>query len=145
MATKALFRSAAAWTGVGLVGGLAYREITKHSDFTGHTELSVIHTHALTLGTVALLLVLMLTQVFRLPREPLFRWFTPVWNAGLAITLLGQAIIGYRQVQGEGAVPALAGIAGLGHILLTAAFIILFVVLGRRLQAQADGTDAVQA
>ncbi|MDR3079562.1 MAG: DUF2871 domain-containing protein, partial [Streptomyces sp.] len=34
----------------GVVSGLFYREFTKAKDFTGETQLAVIHTHLLALG-----------------------------------------------------------------------------------------------
>lgn len=41
---RLIYRSAVAWTAVGLVGGLAYREVTKLLGFTGRTQLAVVHT-----------------------------------------------------------------------------------------------------
>ena len=50
---RLIYRSAVAWTAVGLVGGLAYREVTKLLEFTRRTQLAVVHTHALVLLAVA--------------------------------------------------------------------------------------------
>ena len=53
-----LFTSAAAWTAIGLLSGLYWREFTKLNEFTGETMLSTAHTHALALGTLVFLAVL---------------------------------------------------------------------------------------
>lgn len=136
----ALFRSAAAWTGIGLIGGLAYREVTKHAEPVGFTQLSFVHTHSLALGTMMLLVVLALAVALRLTEHRLMRWFLIVWNLGLTITVGMLAYKGVLQVQGAAWAdsPALAGIAGLGHIILTVGFILLLVMVG-------DGVKAAQA
>jgi hypothetical protein len=51
-AESGLFRLAAGWTMMGLASGLAYRELTRSAGFTGFTQLSVVHTHTLVLGTL---------------------------------------------------------------------------------------------
>ena len=53
-----LFRWSAGWTVVGLASGLAYRELTRSTGFSGFTQLAVVHTHTLVLGTVVGLLLL---------------------------------------------------------------------------------------
>ena len=35
---------------IGLVSGFYYRELTKAHDFTGDTQLALVHTHTLILG-----------------------------------------------------------------------------------------------
>lgn len=73
---KRLYVAALTYMILGLIAGLYYRELTKEYDFTGGPQLSVVHTHLLTLGMVALLLVLALEKVFALTTtKPLFRWF----------------------------------------------------------------------
>lgn len=131
-----LFRITAAWTAIGLAGGLAYREITKNLDFTGYTQLAVLHTHTLVLGTVIGLGLLALDRVFGMSRDRRFGWFVGIWNGGLLITAAGLTIKGILQVLGSVAAdsPALAGISGMGHILLTVGFVLLFLILGRRIR-----------
>ncbi|MFE5213487.1 MULTISPECIES: DUF2871 family protein [unclassified Streptomyces] len=60
---------------VGLVSGLYYRNITKAEDFTGDTQLAVVHTHVLALGMMFFLIVLALEKLFALTALPLVRWF----------------------------------------------------------------------
>ncbi len=145
-----LVRAAAAWTAVGLAGGLGYRELTKIEGFTGWTQLSVVHTHALVLGTVMLLLVLPLQRIFRLSEDRRFGWFMWTWNAGLALTVAGLTVKGILQVVGSAGAtsPALAGVSGLGHITLTVAFVLFFLALGARVRSGEAGavrTETVDA
>lgn len=127
-----LLRLAAAWTTLGLLGGLGYRELTKAKGFDGETQLAVVHTHALVLGLVVMLLLLVLDRVFELSTS---RWFGPgVWtyNAGVLITVVMQAVIGTRTVLGQpDDSAALAGISGTGHLVLTIGLVLLFLALGR--------------
>jgi nitric oxide reductase large subunit len=131
-----LFRSAAAWAAVGLVGGLAYREATRAAEFTGVTQLSLVHTHALALGATMLLLTLALERIFTLSADRRLGWFLWVWNIGLALTVGGLALKGGLQVAEAAAAtsPGLAGLSGTGHIVLTVGFVLLFLVLGGRLR-----------
>ncbi|MEV4186574.1 DUF2871 domain-containing protein [Streptosporangium canum] len=121
---------------VGVVSGLYYREITKLNDFTGDTQLGVVHTHLLTLGMVFFLIVLMLEKTFTLTAGKLFTWFFWVYNAGLALTVLMMTVHGTQTVLGAQTSPVIPGIAGLGHILLTVGLILLFTNLGKRLPAK---------
>lgn len=126
-----LFRSAVAWTAVGLVGGLAYREITKLAGFTGFTQLGLVHTHSLALGTTVFLAVLALGAALRLQKHRLMRWFLIVWNAGLALTVAMLAVKGTLQVRGDALADsaAIAGVAGLGHMTLAAGFVLLLLLV----------------
>lgn len=78
-----LYRSAVVWTVIGLLGGLGYRELTRSHDFTDRTQLAVVHTHALTLGTLMMLILLGLTAALALDSQRRFRWAcgpgTPAW------------------------------------------------------------------
>jgi hypothetical protein len=140
-----LYRSAATWTALGLASGLFYRELTKANEFTGWTQLSVVHTHALTLGTVVLLLFLALTAVFDLGADKRFRWGVGVWNVGLVLTTSLMTVKGMLQVLGNDTAnsPAIAGISGLGHLTLAVAFILVFLALGTAVRRR--GATAPQA
>lgn len=133
-----LYRAAAAWTAVGLAGGLFYREFTKLNDVPGGTQLAVVHTHALVLGTVTSLVLLALVGVWRdLGVSQPFRAGVWLWQAGVGLTTAGMFVKGVLQVLGNDWAnrPMLAGISGLGHMILTAAFVLLFVGLGRVVRA----------
>ncbi|WP_052390073.1 DUF2871 domain-containing protein [Streptomyces sp. NRRL B-24484] len=120
---------------LGVVGGLYYRELTKAEDFTGDSQLGVVHTHLLALGMLFFLIVLVLEKQFGLTGSRLFPWFYWIYNAGLALTVGMMTVHGTLTVLGRGSGAAIAGIAGLGHILLTAGLVLLFVCLGKRLPA----------
>jgi hypothetical protein len=136
---KKLFYASLAYMVLGVASGLYYRELTKANDFSPNsfTQLSVVHTHLLVLGFVVLLLVLVLEKVFTLSNSKLFAWFFWVYNAGLVITAGMLAVHGTMTVLGADVSPAISGVAGMGHILLAIAMVMLFVTLGSRL-----GSDA---
>lgn len=140
---KKLFYSAFAYMVVGVLSGLFYREFTKGKDFTGFTQLSVVHTHLLTLGFVVLLIVLILEKLFTLSKSRLFNWFYWTYNAGLVVTAAIMVVHGILQVNGTTDVSAaISGIAGLGHILLSAGMVLLFLAVRTRLLAPAVKHDA---
>ncbi|MDV3223320.1 DUF2871 family protein [Intrasporangium sp.] len=134
-----LVRLATLWTALGLAGGLYYRELTKHHGLGGTrelagTQLAVVHTHVLTLGTLVLLVLLVLVAQFpALQDDRRFRWGVWTWQVGLGLTTLGMLVKGTMQVADVGGFdsPALAGVSGLGHMVLTGAFALLFLGLGR--------------
>lgn len=132
-----IYRSAAAWTGIGLAGGLFYRNFTHANDFVGYTQLAVVHTHSLALGMTVMLVLLALAKQFNLSDDRRFAWAVRTWNGGLAVTVGMLFVKGILQVQGSASSdsPALAGIAGLGHIALTVACALLFHSLGRAVRA----------
>lgn len=133
-----LFSSAAAWTALGLASGLFYREFTRQRDFTGSTQLAVAHTHALALGTIILLIVLALTKVFALDDDRRLRLFLLFWNAGLALTFVMMLVKGSLQVLGAEFAdsPMIAGISGLGHMVLAGTLVLFFLILRRALSAE---------
>ncbi|MGP8304083.1 DUF2871 domain-containing protein [Streptomyces inhibens] len=118
---------------LGLISGLYYREITKINDFAGDTQLSVVHTHLLALGMLGFLIVLALDKQFQLSEAKQFTYFFWFYNAGIAITVLTMLIRGTQTVLGNHVPEAVSWIAGLGHIVLTVGLILLFVLLGKRL------------
>lgn len=142
-----LFRSAAAWTAVGLAGGLGYREITRQAEFAGRTQLAVVHTHALTLGTLLMLLLLALAAGLPgLATDRRLRWGAHLLNAGLVVTVGMLAVKGTAQVLDKPWADhaALAGVSGLGHMTLTAAMVLLLPAIGRAAAAlQAAAADRV--
>jgi hypothetical protein len=141
-----LFYSAFAYMLAGVASGLFYREFTKANDFPegAVTQLGVVHTHLLTLGFIVLLIVLALEKAFTLSRSPkLFAWFFWLYNAGVVLTAAMMIWHGSLTVLGEPSTKMIAGIAGLGHILLTAGMIVFFVALRKAVFADstARGRD----
>ncbi|MCM3660648.1 DUF2871 domain-containing protein [Georgenia satyanarayanai] len=143
---KLLVRLSAAWTGIGLASGLFYREMTKHYGLAGTrqiagTQLAVVHTHTLVLGTVMLLVLLALAaQLPSLQTDSRFRWAVWLWQVGLGLTSIGMLVKGTMQVSDTPGFdsPALAGVSGLGHTVLTAALVLLFLALDRAVRARGD-------
>ncbi|MFJ9815821.1 DUF2871 domain-containing protein [Streptomyces sp. NPDC101151] len=126
---------------IGVVSGLYYRELTKAEDFEGDTQLAVVHTHVLALGMLFFLVVLALEKQFTLTGHRLFGWFFWIYNAGLAVTVGMMTLHGTLTVLGRSGGGAIAGIAGLGHVLLTAGLVLLFVTVGKCLPAAARPAD----
>lgn len=128
---------------IGVLSGLFYREFTKGKDFSGFTQLSVVHTHLLTLGFIVLLIVLILEKLFSLSKSRLFGWFFWTYNAGLVLTAAIMVVHGMLQASGSTDVSAaIPGIAGLGHILLSAGMVFLFLALRTRLFGPGSKHDA---
>lgn len=126
---KILVNSAFGYAVAGLASGLYYRELTKAQDFDGPTQLSIVHTHFLVLGVLFLLIVAVFERLLVLSASPLFRWFSGTFHAGLILTVSMQLVHGTMQVFGKEASAAISGIAGIGHVLLTVAFVVFFLVL----------------
>lgn len=118
----------------GVASGLFTREFTKLNEFPegGFTQLGLAHTHLLTLGFIVLLIVLVVEKVFRISRSPkLFAWFFWLYNAGVILTSGMLIWHGSLTVLGDESNSMIAGIAGLGHIAITAGMILFFVALRR--------------
>lgn len=130
---KKLYYSALIYMILGLVGGVYYRELTKANEFAGDTELAVVHTHLLVLGMSFFLIVLLLERTLRLSASALFNWFFWLYTAGLVWTVAMMVTIGTKTVLGESTGAALAGMSGLGHILLTVSLVLFFLCLHSRL------------
>lgn len=130
---KKILNTAHIYMIVGVISGLYYRELTKLNDFTGDTQLGVVHTHLLALGMLFFLIVLVLEKQFTMTEGKLFNWFFWVYNAGLALTVLMLTVHGTQTVLGATTSAAISGIAGLGHILLTVGLVLFFINLGKRI------------
>lgn len=123
--------------GVYAGAGLLARTLTHSRDFTGDTVLWLGHTHLLALGMLVMLAVLVLERIFGVSESKAFRWFEPVYHVGLVVTVASLLVRGTLQVVATNPTSmAFAGIAGLGHILLTVAFVMLFLALRGVLRAR---------
>lgn len=137
---KKLYNAAVVWTVLGLAAGLFYRTYAQQiHHFDGATQLSVLHTHLLALGTLFMLITLALTKVFALDdmaNKKMFNLFFWHYNGGLALSSLGMLIIGLNDAAGHESSKMLNGVAGLGHMILTVAFVFFFILLSRGLKAK---------
>ena len=133
---------------LGVASGLFYREFTKMNGFPEGApgQLGLTHTHFLALGFFASLTFLVLEKLFRLSESRrLFGWFYALYNIGVLVTagmLFVHGILQIQDVEVSGMIP---GIAGLGHILLTAGLIVLWVLLSKSISRQRDEAPAVAA
>ncbi|MDN5658715.1 DUF2871 domain-containing protein [Brevibacterium sandarakinum] len=139
---KKIFNAAFAYMIIGVLSGLFYREFTKANDFTegGFTQLSVVHTHLLTLGFIVLLIVLVLDKVFGLSGSKMFSWFFWTYNAGIILTAGMMVWHGMLTVLGQESSAMIAGIAGLGHIALSVGMVLLFLTLRKAIVADRSVT-----
>ena len=128
---KRLMYSSALYTLLGLLSGLFYREMTKAEDFS---QLNVTHTHLLVLGTIMFLIFMIIEGQFKLTTHTkLFNSFFYIYHLGVLVTVAMQFVNGISTIKDLSVSPAIAGIAGLGHIFLTIAFILFFILLGKRI------------
>ncbi|HEY1180144.1 MAG TPA: DUF2871 domain-containing protein [Phytomonospora sp.] len=127
---------------LGLVSGLFYREFTKLNDFTGETQLSVVHTHLLALGMLVFLIVLGLDKLFGLSGTKSFNVFYWLYNIGMAITVGSMVFRGTQTVLGNDIPEVFAFLSGAGHIVLTVGLIAFFTALGKRVKEGTPDTAA---
>lgn len=133
---------------VGVASGLFYREFTKLNNFPEgqFTQLGLAHTHLLTLGFIVLLIVLVIEKVFVISQSrKLFLWFFWLYNAGVILTSAMLIWHGSLTVVGQESNNMIAGIAGLGHMLITAGMIIFVVSLRRAVLRHTAAPEPVEA
>ncbi|MFG2683121.1 DUF2871 domain-containing protein [Streptomyces sp. NPDC048392] len=105
---KKLYYSAVLYTALGLAAGLYYRELTKANDFTGPTQLAVVHTHLLVLGTLVFLIAIALEKTLHLTRGRFFSTFVWTYHAGLLLTTGLMTVHGTLTVLGKEGSPPFA-------------------------------------
>lgn len=130
---KKLYISALVWMIVGLAAGLFYRTYAQQiMNFNGDTQLAVLHTHVLVLGMVFFLIALCLEKLFTLSDTKWFNLFFWHYTAGITLTCSMMLVIGIMQVNGMHSNGMVDGIAGLGHIVITAGLAFFFAALGKK-------------
>lgn len=126
------FWASAIYSGLGLAGGLFYRELTRTHPGADPSQLGLVHTHFLMLGMFTGLVVVALEKLFALSQSRFSKAFEITWHLGVTITAVMMLVKGtFTTLAIDFNDKMFAGISGTGHILLTAAFVLLFVVLGR--------------
>ena len=119
-----------------MVGGVFFREFTKFNAFTGETLLSVIHTHYFVLGVAGALMLLLLRKNFEFDEKRIWN-HEIVFHVGLNATVFMMLVRGILQVLeiplGKGPDAAISGIAGLGHIVLGVALVLIPLDIGKAL------------
>ncbi len=128
-----LINTAMVYMALGLFSGVFYREYTKLTDTIGvDSQITTLHTHLLSLGMMMFLLVAALDGVLHLSGRRTFEIFYWVYNAGLILTVVMMVVRGLLTLNGQdhaSTSAAIPGIAGLGHIIITAGLVFLFVAL----------------
>lgn len=139
---KRLINTAFLYGLVGLLAGVFYREFTKFSGYEGRTVLSVLHPHLLILGTLLFLLLALFVRQLPLLEEKSFVTFYRLHSVALpaVVLMLGvRGVLQTRQVDvAKGLDAAISGLAGLSHVLLTVAFVFLFLALKRAVSRVPD-------
>ncbi|MFX3617170.1 MAG: DUF2871 domain-containing protein [Sporolactobacillus sp.] len=132
---KKIYRASLIYMIVGLLSGIYERELTKAMHFNGNSMLGILHTHLLMLGMFFFLLLIVMEKSLQLTGNKLFSTFFWIYNVGVIWTVLFMAIHGTMTVIGASVGPAISGLAGMGHIILTAGLILFFIILKERLEA----------
>ena len=113
-----------------MVFGVFYREFTKFSEFTGQTNLSVIHTHYFMLGMFFFLVLMLVEKAIAFSDQGAGR-IVAAYQFGLNITGLGFLMRGLTQVRGtdlsRGMDASISGIAGIGHIVTGVCIVLLLL------------------
>ncbi|WP_066892098.1 DUF2871 domain-containing protein [Clostridium nigeriense] len=130
---KKYFNLATFYLILGLVMGVFYREFTKINGFEGQTVLSVVHTHAITLGFVFFILVLLLEKNFNISKNKGIKGWGILYNVSLVYVLATFTARGILQVLGKD-FAGLSHIAGLGHALLGVALIWFVVIVNKAIK-----------
>lgn len=120
-----------------MAGGVFYREFTKWNGYTEPTTLGVLHVHLLVLGTGVFLLTALFAKVTELERNSLFKKFFVLYNLALPFMVVMMLIRGIVQVLsidlGKMANGMLSGFAGLSHIGMMVALLMLLIAVKREM------------
>lgn len=118
---------------IGICAGVFYRELTRMNDFAGTTALGKAHTHFFVLGMFVYVIIALFAGRYDLYSEKLFKVFRAVYNVGVPLTGIMLCVRGTFEVLGtelsKGADKMISGIAGAGHMLTAAGFILLIIAL----------------
>lgn len=111
--------------------GVFYREFTKFNGYTGETALSYVHTHLFVLGMFAVLVIALFgCQKPELFKQSTFKKFFTLYNISLPFMAVMLLVRGVVQVQGaeltKAADAMISGFAGISHILIGIAVLVLF-------------------
>lgn len=131
---KKMINTSMAYFIFAILAGVFYREFTKFNGYAGETMLAYMHTHLFVLGMfLFLILALFCKREKALSESKGFRRFYVLYNIALPFVVGMMLVRGIVQVKGivltRAADAAISGIAGIAHILITAALILLFAAL----------------
>lgn len=130
---KKLINTAFTYMIVGLFAGVFYREYTKFQGFTGQTNLSVLHTHILILGMFFFLIAALFEKPLRISSHKAFKKFYNFYNIGLILSIILMTARGLVDIHmtevSKGLNASIAGMSGIGHIILTIGLFYFFKIL----------------
>lgn len=133
---RKIFNTSLVYFVLAMAAGVFYREFTKFNGFTGYTTLGVVHAHLLALGMLVFLLIALFALHSKdLLQDRTFGRFYVLYN--IALPLMAAMMIARGVVQVSACTvstamnAAISGIAGISHIMLLIAFILLFISLKR--------------
>lgn len=113
--------------------GVFYREFTKITGFSGKTTLAFTHLHLFVLGMTVFLLIAIFSAITDLTEQRQFKPFLLLYNIGLPFMVVMLFARGIPQVLGlelsKGISAAISGMAGIAHIMMTAAIVLFFIAL----------------
>ncbi len=113
--------------------GVFYREFTKLNDFTGTTTLGFLHTHLFVLGMAVFLILALFEGQLQISASKKFKPFMIFYNIGVAMVIIMLIVRGVSQVLSLAVSDGMiAGIAGVGHTILTVGIILMFLMLIER-------------
>ena len=130
---KKLYTFAFIYLVLGLIFGVFYREFTVFHDYIGYTQLSVMHTHTLVMGSLFFLILLTLEKLFKLSESKRYDIWFIFYNVSFVGVLTTMFIRGMGQVL-SWELSGFNHIAGLFHTLFGASLIWLFIILGRQIK-----------
>lgn len=125
-----ILKTAFAYCIAAMAFGVFYREYTKFNGFSERTALSFTHLHLFVLGMFLFLLLFLFSLNSSLHKQKRFILFYRIYNIALPLMVVMLAVRGVTQVTAASLTTAqsamISGIAGLSHIGLLAAFLLLF-------------------
>ena len=130
---KRYFNAVIAYAILAMTGGVFYREFTKYADFTGKTNLSLVHSHYFVLGMVFFLLLALLEKSFAFSATKGVKGWITVYHVGLNLTTACLFLRGLAQATqtalSSGLDASLSGMSGIGHALLGAGMLALLLLI----------------
>lgn len=118
---------------LGLAFGVFFREFTKFNNFTDRTTLSALHGHALILGFIFFLVVLILDKLFEISKAKAYKAWLTLYNVSLVFVLVTLLVRGILQVNGSD-FAGLSHIAGLAHAMLGVSLIWFATILYKKIK-----------
>ncbi len=132
---KKLFHTALFYAVLALAGGVFYREFTKFYGVSGG-RLAFVHLHLFVLGMLMFLLLALFQDRLKIMEAHSFRPAYWLYNAGLLVMTGGLLWRGIAETVSmplsRGMDAAIAGLSGIGHILLAVGLVMLLLILRRR-------------